>query len=56
VGGRVVPTPWEGRWADYQLRDGMRVPTSGEVAWLTADGRKAYWQGQITSLSYEFAR
>ena len=32
VGKTIVPTPWEGRWSDYEERDGMRVPLTGEVA------------------------
>jgi Family of unknown function (DUF6920) len=55
VGTTVVMTPWEGRWSDYQLRDGMRVPMAGEVAWLAPGGRKPYWRGRITSLRYEVA-
>lgn len=55
VGGRSVPTPWEGRWSDVQLHDGMRVPRSGEVAWLLPEGRKPYWRGTITSIRHEFA-
>jgi hypothetical protein len=56
--GKVVMTPWEGRWSNYQMRDGMRVPMSGEVAWLLPEsegGRKPYWRGNTTSISYEFA-
>lgn len=56
VAGRSVPTPWEGRWSDHQLCDGMRVPLRGEVAWLLPEGRRPYWRGAVTSLSYEFAR
>jgi hypothetical protein len=56
VGTSVVMTPWEGRWSDYAERDGMRVPMSGEVAWLTAEGRRAYWRGTVTALAYDFAR
>lgn len=56
VGNTVVMTPWEGRYSDYQEREGMRVPFSGEVAWLTAGGRRPYWKGAIRSSSYEFAR
>ena len=26
VAGKVVPTPWEGRWRNYQARHGMCVP------------------------------
>ena len=55
VGKAIVATPWEGRWSNYQLHDGLRVPFSGEVAWLTPEGRKVYWRGTITSLDYEFA-
>ena len=53
VGGQTVMTPWEGRWSDVQLRDGMRVPMTGEVAWLTPQGRQPYWRGTITSLRYD---
>lgn len=56
LAGKIVMTPWEGRWSDVQERDGMRVPMSGEVAWLTPQGRKPYWRGTISSLSYEYAQ
>jgi hypothetical protein len=56
VGQAVIMTPWEGRWSNYQERNGMRVPTTGEAAWLPPEGRKVYWRGNITSLAYEFAR
>lgn len=56
VNGRVVPTPWQGRFWNYQERDGMRVPLDGEVAWLLPDGEKPYWRGRITDIAYEFAR
>ncbi len=56
VGGTVVPTPWEGRFWNYEVRDGMHVPLDGEVAWLLAEGTKPYWRGRITKLSYEFAQ
>ena len=55
VGKAIVMTPWEGRWSDYQEREGMRVPLTGEAAWLPPEGRKPYWRGTITSLAYEFA-
>jgi len=56
VEGRVLPTPWEGRWGYYELRGGMHIPIEGEVAWLTPEGRKPYWRGRITNVTYEFAR
>lgn len=55
VNGEMVPTPWEGRWWSYEERDGMLVPTEGEVAWLFPDRRKPYWRGRMDELNYEFA-
>ncbi len=54
--GQVISTPWEGRWSNYQVRDGMLIPIEGEVAWILPEGRKPYWRGQITQISYEFAQ
>jgi hypothetical protein len=51
VNGRSVPTPWEGRLAEWGERDGQRVPLAGEVAWLLPEGRLAYWRGRITKWS-----
>jgi hypothetical protein len=56
-GGQMVMRPWEGRWSNYQTRDGMRVPMTGEVAWLLPPeegGRKPYWRGTMVSLRYAF--
>jgi hypothetical protein len=55
VGGTVIPTPWEGRWSHYDLREGMCIPLEGEVSWLLPEGPKPYWRGRISSLTYEFA-
>ena len=55
VGKDVVVMPWECRLSNYQTRDGMTVPLTGEVAWLRPEGRKAYWRGTVTSLTYEFS-
>jgi hypothetical protein len=54
VGNAVVMTPWEGRWSNYTERDGLRVPLSGEVAWLAPEGRRAYWRGEVSALRFEF--
>jgi hypothetical protein len=56
VGGQVIPTPWEGRFSNYQERSGMHVPFSGEVAWLLPERRQPYWRGHITEIAYEWAR
>jgi hypothetical protein len=55
VQGAIVPTPWEGRWWNYEVRDGMRVPLEGEVAWLLPGGAKPYWRGRIVRLIHEVA-
>lgn len=57
IGGKIDMRPWEGRWSNYEERDGMQIPLTGEVAWLLPPeegGRKPYWRGTIQSLSYEF--
>jgi hypothetical protein len=55
VGKKMVMVPWDGSWSNYQARDGMTVPITGEVAWLRPEGRKPYFRGAITSLTYEFS-
>ena len=58
IGGAMEMRPWEGRWSDYRLQHGMRVPMTGEVAWLlppSEGGRKPYWRGTVTALHYTFA-
>jgi hypothetical protein len=54
VGKAIVMTPWEARMSNYQMRDGMLVPLTGEASWLGPKGRAPYWRGTISSLSYEF--
>ena len=56
VGGAVIPTPWEGRWSNYEDRNEMRIPLEGEVVWMLPEGMKPYWRGRITKISYEFAQ
>ena len=55
VGKEMVMIPWEGRLSNYQARDGMMVPITGEVAWVRPEGRKPYFVGTVTSLIYEFS-
>ncbi len=54
VDGRIIPTPWEGRFWSYERRDGMYVPLEGEVAWLLYEGPQPYWRGRISKIGYEF--
>jgi hypothetical protein len=52
---RLLPTPWQVRFWNYAIRDGMRVPIEGEVAWMLPEGARPYWRGQITTVTYEFS-
>ncbi len=55
VGAASVPMPWEGTWTAYDTRNGMHVPSAGEVAWLLPEGRLPYWRGRVKSAVYTFA-
>jgi len=56
VDGVKVATPWQGRFWDYELRDGMLIPLEGEVVWLLQEGPKPYWRGRIQQIEYEYAQ
>jgi hypothetical protein len=55
VDGTQIKTPWEGRFWNYEERDGMLIPLDGEVAWLLPEGRWPYWRGHIDNIAYEVA-
>ena len=55
VGDTLVMAPWEGRWSDYHTVDGMQVPFTGEVAWMRPEGRRPYFVGTVTALTFGFA-
>lgn len=55
VGRMMQIARWEARWRDWVTRDGMRVPMTGEVAWLLLDGRQTYWRGRLGKLLYRFS-
>ncbi len=54
VGGKTVPTPWQGRFWHYRQMGGMLVPLEGEVGWVLPEGLQPYWRGEITSLVHAF--
>jgi hypothetical protein len=54
MGKETVMLPWEGKWSNYQMRDGMTVPFTGEVAWVHPEGPRSYFVGSVTSLDYEY--
>lgn len=55
VGQVMVQAPWECRFSNYQVRDGMQIPFAGEVAWVRPGGRKTYFKGAVAQIAYEFS-
>lgn len=56
VNGVLVATPWQGRFWNYEVRGGMRIPLEGEVGWELPEGLWPYWRGRATEVTYDFAR
>ena len=52
--GAPESQPWTGRWRAYARRDGMCVPTKGEVAWGAPGDEETYWRGTIDEVAYSF--
>lgn len=52
--GAMEMLPWDCSLSDYQRRDGMLVPMTGEAAWLRPEGRRAYFVGHVKALRYTF--
>jgi hypothetical protein len=41
--------PWEGHFRDYRERDGVVVPSDGEVGWYIGGRWEPVWRGTITA-------
>ncbi|OLB11735.1 MAG: hypothetical protein AUH10_09265 [Gammaproteobacteria bacterium 13_2_20CM_66_19] len=54
IGNAYQPEPWEGRFARYERRAGMRIPTFGEVGWYDAHEWRAAWRGELLHADYRF--
>jgi hypothetical protein len=52
--GALVTAPWQGRFWNYEVRDGMRIPIEGEVEWELPEGRRPYWRGRLTRADFVF--
>lgn len=52
VNGRGVPTPWQGRWFEYEEHERMRIPVRGEVEWILPEGPQVYRRGRVDEISY----
>ena len=44
------PATWRGRFGDYGVLGGVRIPTSAEVWWELPEGRFTYFRGAVTGL------
>lgn len=53
VGKRVIDTPWRGRFGEYEVIGGVRVPTTAEVTWDLPEGPFTYFRGKLTALEVE---
>ena len=45
--------PWEGHFRAYRQRDGVVVPTHGEVGWYIDDAWRAVWKGTVAAYRIE---
>ena len=41
--------PWEGHFRNYRERDGIVVPTEGDVGWYVDDRCRVVWRGNVTA-------
>jgi len=53
MNGKYVKMPWEGRFKNYTIKSGMKVPTYGEVGWYELDVLQLVWKGNITKIQFE---
>jgi hypothetical protein len=54
VKGTPVLTPWVGHHRDYERMGDMMIPTSGDVAWVLADGPQPYWRGRLVAATFDW--
>lgn len=55
VDGGYEPTPWTGTWRNYETRNGLCIPTAGQVAWNLPDGDLPYWRAHLDEIHHELA-
>ena len=53
-GDTYIKYPWEGKFSDYRVFNGVKIPVKGEVGWHLPDGWWLFWQGEIVEASFEF--
>ena len=47
--GGYRQVPWEGHFRDFRERDGLVVPTEGDVGWYVDNEWAAVWKGRLTA-------
>jgi hypothetical protein len=52
---KLTAMPWNGRFWDYSVRNGMLIPLEGEVGWEYPEGTRLYFKGKVTEINHEFA-
>lgn len=53
-GGSYVQKPWKGRFREYVIVQGMRIPKHGEVGWYDGSVWGAVWEGTLLEAKYDF--
>lgn len=53
IGNEFFRYPWEGRFSNYKLIHGFRIPTEAEVGWHLPEGWWLFWKATIVSVEYE---
>jgi uncharacterized protein DUF6544 len=48
--------PWEGHFHDYRERNGLVVPTEGDVGWYVDNECRVVWKGTVTAFHVRTAR
>jgi hypothetical protein len=48
--------PWEGHFRDYRERDGVVVPSEGDVGWHVGDQWRVVWKGSISGFEIRTGR
>jgi hypothetical protein len=51
----LTTMPWNGRFWEYAVCNGMLIPLEGEVGWEYPEGTRLYYKGKVTEINYEFA-
>jgi hypothetical protein len=49
----LAARPWQVKVWAYEVRDGLRIPLEGEVAWELPNGLFPHWRGRLSAISVE---